>query len=179
MSDVEQLQKINKELKVYINESSFISIKCRNKILKIFADAFSIRLDIDNYKNVDLSIQEDFSVLYREDIYKSNEEITSIDDVLERYHQFQEKADSIIKKKSIDFQEKRKINDFFNLVIVLCMIFLAVAAIYFGVHALLSGDYFDCLWFLVFFAPSIIPKFKESLSNRFKQAKNYLKRVFK
>ncbi len=30
----EILKKINKEIKIYINESNFISIKCRNKIIK-------------------------------------------------------------------------------------------------------------------------------------------------
>ena len=31
-----ELNKINKELKVYINESSFISQKCLNKMLSFF-----------------------------------------------------------------------------------------------------------------------------------------------
>lgn len=179
MSDIENLQKINKELKVYINESSFISIKCRNRILKIFADEFAIDLDIDNYKNVDLSIQDDFSILYREDIYKSSDKIASIDELLERYHRFQEKADLIIKKKNIDFQGKRKFNDFANLVIVICMIFLALIVIYFGFHAFLTGNYYDCFWLVIFILPSIVPKFKESLQNRFIQAKQYIKRIFK
>lgn len=179
MSDTEQLQKINKELKVYINESSFISIKCRNKILKIFADEFSIKLDIDNYKNVDLSIQDNFSILYRDDFYKPSDEIVSLDEVLERYHRFQEKADPIIKKKSVDFQGKRKFNDIANLIIVICMLILAFAAVALGVHAFLSGAYFDCLWLAVFILPSIVPKFKEALYNRFIQARNYIKRIFK
>ena len=53
MSD--KINKINKELKVFINESSFISTKCRNKLLKIFCEVFSVDLDIGNYLNVDLS----------------------------------------------------------------------------------------------------------------------------
>lgn len=179
MSDIEKLQKINKELKIYINESSFISTTCRNKILKIFADEFSLKLDIDNYKNVDLSIQEDFSILYREDLYQSSNKITSIDEVLERYQRFQEKADPIIKRKSIDFQGKRKFNDVANLIIVICMIFLAVAVIFLGVRAFFIGDYFDCLWLVVFILPSIVPRFKEAFHNRFVQAKNYIKKKFK
>ena len=152
MSDTETLQKINKELKVYINESSFISIKCRNKILKIFADEFAINLDIDNYKNVDLSIQDDFSISYREDIYKSSEVITSIEWIF---------------------------NYFVNLVIVICMILLSFIIIYFVFHAFLTGNYYDCLWLVVFILPSIIPRFQDVLKNRFIQAKQYIKRIFK
>ena len=179
MSDIETLQKINKELKVYINESSFISTKCRNKILKIFAEEFAVDLDIDNYENVDLSIQDDFSFLYREDVYKSSETISSFDEVLERYYRFQEKADFIIKKKNIDFQEKRKFNDFANLVIVICIILLIFAVIYFGIHAFFTGNYYDCFWLVVFVIPYIVPKFKEVLQNRFIQAKQYIRKIFK
>ena len=32
----EKRNKINNELKIYINESSFISNKCRNQLLKMF-----------------------------------------------------------------------------------------------------------------------------------------------
>ena len=70
-----RLNEINKELKVYINESGFISNKCRNKLLKIFEEEFNVKLDLDNYKNVDLSIKEDFKIIYRDDLYESNDKI--------------------------------------------------------------------------------------------------------
>ena len=41
MDKEETLNEINNELKTYINESSFISMKCRNKLLKMFADEFN------------------------------------------------------------------------------------------------------------------------------------------
>ena len=86
------LNKINRELKVYINESSFISNKCRNKIIKIFSEEFNVNLDIDNYKNVDLSITDDFKVSYRDDLYTSSDNINSIEDVFERYERFKENS---------------------------------------------------------------------------------------
>ena len=72
----EKRNKINNELKIYINESSFISNKCRNQLLKIFSEEFSVDLDIDNYQNVDLTINEDYSFTYREDTYHSKENHT-------------------------------------------------------------------------------------------------------
>ena len=58
--------------------------------------------------------------------------------------------------------------------IVLCVIFLVL-----GITALLSGDWFDCLWFVVFILPWIFPKIKNALHNRIIQAKNYLKSLIK
>ena len=74
MTNKEKLTKINNELKVYINESSFISMKCRNKVLKYLAEDFNVNLDIDNYQNVDVKIKEDGTIVYRGDKYKSNDD---------------------------------------------------------------------------------------------------------
>ena len=68
MKKEETLNTINNDLKTYINESSFISMKCRNKILRLFENEFNIKLDIENYKNVDLEILEDFTIKYRSNI---------------------------------------------------------------------------------------------------------------
>ena len=173
------LNKINNELKSYINESSFISIKCRNKLLELFEEEFSIDLDIDNYKNVDLKVNDDFTITYRDDIYKSRNKISSISDLEERYNNFIFKADKLIKKKEVDFKNKSNFNNINNLIIILGMFIIIGIVIYFGIISFLNGHYFDCLWFLVVIVPWIFPKFKENFTNRFIQAKNYLKRLFK
>ena len=174
-----RLNEINKELKVYINESSFISNKCRNRLLKIFEEEFSVKLDLDNYKNVDLSIKEDFKILYRDDLYESSETIKSIDDIEERYARFKEKADKLISRKEIDFKNKSNMNNISNLIIVICIIGIMFAALYFGVRAILTGNYYECLWFLVILSWVVSPSLKEKISNRFTQAKNYIKRLLK
>ena len=179
MNKKEILDKINNELKSYINESSFISIKCRNKLLKIFEEEFNISLDISNYKNVDLFINDDFSITYREDKYISNDKINSISDIEERYNNFIFKADKLLERKNIDFQNKSNMNNISNLIIIIGMVLLFIIVIYFGVIAFISGDYFDCLWFLVVILPWIFPKFKDSFTNRFIQAKRYIKSLFK
>ena len=173
------LNTINKELKVYINESSFISQKCRNRLLTFFSQEFDVDLDISNYQNVDLSIQDDFKILYRDDLYSSNGNIQSLDDVLERYERFQEKADKLIAKKEVDFQSKNNVSNITNLVIVICMLLIAILVLLFCVYEFFQGHYFDCIWFLVFIVPVIAPKFRASLENRFQQAKNYLKHILR
>ncbi len=174
-----RLNEINRELKVYINESGFISNKCRNKLLKYFEEEFDIKLDLDNYKNVDLSIKDDYKVLYRGDLYESNTKIKDIDDLEERYARFKEKADKLLKRKEIDFKNKSNMNNISNLIIVICIICIMLIALYFGVRALLNGNYYDCLWFLVILSWIVSPSLKEKINNRFIQAKNYLKSLLK
>ena len=176
---MDKLNKINNELKSYINESTFISIKCRNKLLKMFSDEFNIKLDISNYQNVDLKVNEDFNVTYRDDKYTSEDNITSFEEFEERYNLFKIKADTLIKRKEIDFQNKSNFNNIGNIIFLLCMIIVGIIVLYFGIVAFISGHYFDCLWFIVFVLPMIIPKFKDSLKNRFIQAKNYISRLKK
>ena len=66
-----------------------------------------------------------------------------------------------------------------RLVFAICLFFIGIAIILLGIHALLVGDYFDCLWLVIFIIPWIFPKLKESISIRWEQAKNYLKSIFK
>lgn len=179
MKKEETLNKINNELKSFINESSFISMKCRNKLLKMFADEFNVVLDISTYKNVDLEVLEDFTFSYRNNIYKSDGNITNIEQFMEKYNLFKEKADSLIKRREIDFEYKSNVNNISNLIIVLCLIVAFISIIILGIIALFSGHYYDCLWFIAVVAPWLFPKFKESFTNRFIRAKNYLNRIFK
>ncbi len=179
MTIEEKLTKMNNELKVFINESSFISMKCRNKVLKYFAEIFNVDLDISNYKNVDLKIKKDGTIIYRGDKYKSNDDISSFKDIEERYNSFQEKAKKLIDKKEIDFNNMSNLNNVTNLLIVIALIILCIIFLILGITALLSGDFIDCLWFVVFILPWIFPKLKSALQSRLIQAKNYLKSLIK
>ena len=171
----EKRNKINKELKVYINESSFISNKCRNKLLKIFSEEFSVDLDIDNYQNVDLSINEDNTFTYREDIYKSKEKIKSFEEIEERYEKFKEKADKLIKRKNINFDGKRNLNNITNLIVVVCILLFYLIITLLAIHAFITGKYIDCFWLVFITVPRLFPNLRENLDNRFQQAKIYFK----
>lgn len=174
-----RLNEINKELKVYINESGFISNKCRNRLLKIFEEEFNIKLDLDNYKNVDLSIKDDFKVLYRDDLYESSVKIKDMNDLEERYARFKEKADKLLSRKEIDFKNKSNMNNISNLIIVICIIGISIIALYFGIRALLNGNYYDCLWFIIIISWIVSPSLKAKINDRFSQAKRYVKSIVK
>ncbi len=174
-----ELEKINNELKVYINEASFISMKCRNKLLKIFCEEFAVNLDISNYQNVDLKITDDYKILYREDIYDSKEEINSIEKIEEKYQKFKERVEQLIKKKEINFENKSKVNNILNLFIIFLIVLAIIGIVYLVLHSFLVGDYYNCLWFMLFILPGIVPRLKETLINRFIQAKNYIKSLFR
>lgn len=175
----EKLNKINNELKIYINEASFISMKCRNKLLKIFCEEFLVDLDISNYENVDLKIMDNYDILYRDDLYISREKISSFEEFEERYQIFQEKADRLIKKKDINFKSKSNFNNISNLIIIVFIILIIIGILYFVIHSFMLGDYYNCLWFVLFIFPVIMPRLKESLIKRFEQAKRYLKSLFR
>ena len=176
---MDKLNKINNELKSYINESTFISMKCRNKLLKIFSEEFNIKLDISNYQNVDLKINDDFTITYREDKYTSEDSITDISVVEEKYNNFKVKADSLLKRREIDFQNKSNMNNITNLLFVLGIFIIGIIVLYFGVIALIAGHYIDCIWFVVFIVPIIIRKIRDSFIDRLRQAKRYLSSLIK
>ena len=179
MENKDVLATINKELKIYINESSFISNKCRNQVIKIFAEEFQVDLDIDNYKNVDLKIEDDYKIQYRKDQYESKDKINNEKELLERYNRFKERADKLITRKEIDFKNKSTFSNITNLFLILCMFLIAGIVIWFCIHSLLVGDVYNTIWFILVILPMLIPRFKESLENRITQAKNYLKTLLK
>ena len=83
---MKELNKINNELKGYVNEANFISNKCRNKIIKILGEEFGIEFVLDNYANVDVKILEDGSIEMRGDKYKTPHKINDLSDIAPNGH---------------------------------------------------------------------------------------------
>ena len=52
------IRKINNELKSYINEASFVSNKCRNKLLKMLGETFDVELPLENFAKIDAEIKD-------------------------------------------------------------------------------------------------------------------------
>ena len=179
MNKEDAINKINNELKTYINETTFASLNCRNKMLRIFEDVFQVKLDISNYKNVDLKILDDFSISYRDDVYKLNEEISSVKELQEKYKEFKDRADKLIERKEINFENKKHINNIGNIISLLIAFLIILFFIRLIIRSLLVGDYYHLLWLLVFIVPTLVPRIKVELRNRIIQARNYLKELFK
>ena len=102
MNNEEKLRKINKDLKVIINEATFISNKCRNKIIKMLGNDFSVDLPLENFKSIDVVITEEGNIIMRDEEYKRDSKLT-IEEIENIFKEFKEKTDVILKKKEINY----------------------------------------------------------------------------
>lgn len=173
----EKLKKINNELKVYINESNFISTKCRNKIIKLLANEFSVTLPLENFKNIDIVLKEDGTIIMRGDEYSSTNPVNSIEELEEKYNAFKEKADVILKKKEINYSTKADGNNIKNLIVVFFMLLLFIALLAYAIRSFFLGSYIHCIWLIMFITYTLIPSTK--VTERLEQAINYIKRKMK
>lgn len=171
MKKEELLKKINKELKVYINESTFISIKCRNKLLKILGDEFSVSLPLENFKTIDVSITEDGSIIMRDEEYKSSDKL-SLTDIEERYKSFSVRADGLLKKKEINYYNINDKNNIINILFLLVIMIIFVVLLIYAIKSFFVGNYINCIWLFVFMSSWLLPGIKD----RLEQAVNFIKR---
>lgn len=174
MEKEELLKKINKELKSYINESTFISLKCRNKILKILGEEFSVNLPLENFKTIDVVVTKDGSIIMRDEEYKSSE-VLSIEDIMERYERFLRKADVILKKKEINYYNMNDKSNIINILLLLLTIGLAISLGIFAFNSFEAGNYLNFIWLVAYAIPWVIPSFRD----RLEQAINFIKRKFR
>lgn len=175
---MKELNKINNELKSYINEANFISNKCRNKLISILGKEFNVDVKLDNYANVDAKILEDGSLEVRGDKYKNNQKYT-LEEINEHYENFKVQADKLLKKKDNNRTSKKDLDNVLNLFVILGILLIFLFVIFILLNAFLSGDFYHMLWLIVFILPLFVPNLKENLIQRVQQAKNYIKRRFK
>ena len=171
MNNIEKLNKINKELKIIINESSFISNKCRNKIIKMLGNDFSINLPIENFKSIDVVITEDGNIIMRDEEYKRDSKL-NLDEIEKIFYEFKEKADVILKKKEINYYTMNDKNNLINVFILIVMIILFLALLYYAFISFINGNFFGCIWLLVYGSSWFVPGTKD----RIHQAINFIKK---
>lgn len=169
------LRKINNELKAFINEASFISNKCRNKLLKHLGEIFSVELPLDNYEKIDATITEKGNIIMRGDEYSSSSPCKNIDEVEEKYNIFKDKAETILKKKEINYHTKGNINNILNIAIVTLLSIIYVVVLIFAIRSILSLNFFTASILLAILSSSLLPNIK----SRFEQAKIFIKRKLK
>lgn len=175
---MKELNKLNNELKSYINEANFISNKCRNKLISILGKEFNVDVKLDNYANVDAKILEDGSLEVRGDKYKNNQKYT-LEEINEHYENFKVQADKLLKKKDNSRTSKKDLDNILNLFVIIGILLVFLFVIFILLNAFLSGDFYHMLWLIVFILPLFVPNLKENLIQRVQQAKNYIKRRFK
>ena len=174
MNNIEKLNKINKELKIIINESSFISNKCRNKIIKMLGNDFSINLPIENFKSIDVVITEDGNIIMRDEEYKRDSKL-NLDEIEKIFYEFKEKADVILKKKEINYYNMNDKNNIINVFILIVMIGLFLALLYYAFISFINGNFFGCIWVVAYSSSWFVPGIKDRLT----QAVNFIKRKMK
>ena len=175
---MKELNKLNNELKSYINEANFISNKCRNKLISILGKEFNVDVKLDNYANVDAKILEDGSLEIRGDKYKNNQKYT-LEEINEHFDNFKVQADNLLKKKDNSRTNKKDIDNIINLFVILGILLVFLFIIFILLNSFLTGDFYHMLWLIVFILPLFVPNLKENLIQRIEQAKNYIKRRFK
>lgn len=174
MDKEKELKRINKELKVYINEASFVSNNCRNKLIKMLGKEFGVSLPVEDFLNIDVALDEYGNITMRGDTYSQDEKL-SFEEVLERYKRFSESADGLLKRhKNKAFPSNDK-NNLINLFVVLLLSGLFITLAVFGIKSFLQGNFYNLFWLLVIVFSFIVP----SVRDRFSQAYYYLKRIFK
>lgn len=171
---MKDIRKINNELKSYVNQATFISNKCRNKLVKLFGETFEIDLPVDNFANVDIQITEEGNIIMRGDLYKAPTKKT-LEEINEKYDFFKEKAEQLINKKEVNYHNKKDISNILNIFIVIILfIFYIVVGILF-IKSILSLQLFTASILAMLLSSYLAP----SIKNRFNQAKNFIRRKLK
>ena len=168
------LEDINNEIKSIINESKFISIKLRNKIIKKLGQEFDIELPLENFENIDITITEDGNIIMREEEYKRDNKL-SIEEIKTRYNNFKEEADIILKKKEINYKNINDKNNIINIIITIIFGILYLAAIIYLIRCFIFGNYLSCIWGLLILSTYLAPGLRE----RFDRSINFIKRKMK
>lgn len=172
---MKDLKKINNEIKVYINEAKFISNSCRNKILKLLGDTFSVDLPLENFANIDAELTENGNIIMRGDEYESTDKVKSFEELEEKYNVFKEKADKLLKKKEKSFHQKKDIDNTLNILIVIILSIVYLVVFLLAIKAIISLNLFTASILVALLSSYLHPNIKD----RFEQAKNYLRRKFK
>ena len=172
---MKNLKEMNNEIKGYINEAKFISNNCRNKLLKLLGDTFSVNLPLENFANIDAQLTENGNIIMRGDEYESTAKVKSLEELEEKYNIFKEKADNLLKKKEKNFHEKKDIDNALNIIIVIVLSIIYLVVLLLAIRSIISLNLFTASILAALLSSYLHPNIKD----RFEQAKNYLKRKFK
>ena len=171
---MKNIDDINNEIKVFINEASFISSSTLKRVLKLINKYFYVDLPMEDFLKVDIEIMENGNIKMRGDEYQSDNKPKDYNELVERYDKLKEEIEEILSKKEINFDKKRNKNDFISfLLAILFTIILAIIIIY-ALRQLLYGNIFGAVWLLVILIPIITPKIKEKYSG----ALRFIKHLF-
>ena len=173
------LQEMNNKFKVYVNEASGISVKCKRELIKLVARDFYVDLPKENYLNIDFRLLENGNIVMREVEYETSNKVNSIGELEDRFKVFQEDVKVLLDKNEIDFKTMRRNNEIGNLLFVLLITLLFIFIVYYGINRFLAGDYINLIWVVIMVVIYLIPSFNGRLTRRYKRAIDFIKKMFK
>lgn len=174
------LNKANNEIKGYINEISFMGSKYQIKLIKLINKYFYVDLPIENYLYLDINIQENGNVSMKDVIYKTKVPIKDDNELEERYNNFKEEIESILKKTNVNFETKNRNNNIKNIIITLLLTILVIIVLVVAIIQLFRGNIYGTIWFIIILVSyNIIPNIRDNLKERYSIAFRYLKKVVK
>ena len=169
------LNTINNELKGYINEASFISDKCKLKLIKLISKHFKVNLPTENFLRIDITIKENGNIIMKDEEYETENKVTTKEELFERYDAFKEEVLILLKKKEVNFDSKRKKNDILNLLMTIVLTLCLIAITIYSVRELFLGDILGFLWIILV----AVPILTEKVRNRYLEAWRFIKSLLK
>ncbi len=166
---------INNELKVFVNEATFISSKVLKKLIKLICKYFYVDLPMEDYLKVDIEIMENGNIIMKGDEYSSSNKPKNFDELLDRYNSFETEVKILLNKKEINFDRKRSKNDFISFLIAVFFSLLLMIIIIYSIKQILRGNIFGGVWLVFVLIPIITPKIKD----RYTGALRFLKKIFR
>lgn len=173
------LDKMNKQMKIYLNEASGISNKCKLKLVKLVQKHFFVDLPHDNYLNIDIKILDNGNVEMRDILYQTKEPIQNDAELEERFLAFQQEAEALINKNEVNFETLSTKKERTNLIWVILISFAIVIIALNAIRRLLAGDILSIFWIVIMVGYYVIPATGNSIRNRYVRAFRYLKSKFK
>ncbi len=175
---MQNLKKINNQMKTYINEASGISDRCKRKLIKLVEKHFQVSLPHENYKNIDIEVLENGNIKMRDIEYKTANTPTE-NEFEERYNSFCNEVDELLELKATDFDRKKTSSNVSNILILLLYLVITLALLQYGIKLLLVKNVSGILYLAFILGYYILPLTGRKIKNRIDMAVRYLKRLFK
>lgn len=172
------LKSINNEVKVFINEASSISIKCKRNLIKLVEKYFYVDLPNEDYKIIDITINENGNITMRDIEYKTEKDLSSPEELYERFDNFKKAVEDLLDTNATNFSSMKKNNEITNLLVVALILLIAIVIIIFSIRELLMGNYFGFLYIIFIIGYYIIPASGNKFRDRLRKAYKYLKSIF-
>ena len=125
------LKQMNNEMKSFINEATFIGERCRKKYLKLVDKHFFVELPKESFLHTDIILKENGNIVMREEEYETSCKVQKKEELEERYNNFKQEVEILLKKNEVDFDTSRRNKDVLNLFLVtIYTIIFAVVSIF-------------------------------------------------